>query len=251
MSGLYGGAHPAIRRALAPYVPGSRCWRCGWPILPGQPWDLGHDDDNPARYRGPEHARCSRQAGARKGNARRRARRERMVRMVTEVALALEISEDRRHTSIVAAGRLEGDLVLLELAAYLDSTDPTAAVLELRAQRKVLAVAVDPHSPGATSIGPLEAAGVELLKPTSSDLVVAHGDLLDLLAAGRIRHRGQAELTAAMRHLEQRRLGGAAGPERRGSATDVAPAVAAELSVWALLHAPAPPEPFAFFGTWR
>ena len=171
--------------------------------------------------------------------------------MVTEVALALEISEDRQHCSIVAAGHLEGDLVLLELVCYLDGTDPTAAVLALRAERTVLAVVVDPHSHAATVIRPLEAAGVEVTKPTSSDLVVAHGGFLDALAAGRVRHQGQAELTAAMRHLEQRRLGGASAPERRGAAVDVAPAVAAELAAWALLFAEPKQAPFAFFGTWR
>ena len=160
--------------------------------------------------------------------------------MVAEVALALEISEDRQHCSIVAAARLEGDLVLLELAAYLDSTDPVPAVLELRQGRTVLAVVIDPHSHAATAISPLEAAGVAVTRPTSGDLVVAHGGFLDLLAAGRIRHQGQAALTTAMRHLEQRRLGGATAPERRGALVDVAPAVAAELATWALLHVKQP-----------
>jgi hypothetical protein len=242
VSGLYGGAHQAIRRALAPYVPGSRCWRCSLPILPGQPWDLGHDDDNPAVYRGPEHARCSRAAGARKGNARRRARADRRT-IVAECAIALEISEDRQHTSIVAAGRLPDDLVLLELAAYLDGTDPVVAVLALRQERTVLAVAIDPHSHATTTIGPLEDAGVKITRPSSVDLVTAHGNFLDLLAAGRIRHQGQPQLTAAARHLEQRRLGGASAPERRGALVDVAPAVAAELAVWALLSAPKIPLP--------
>jgi hypothetical protein len=242
VSGLYGGAHQAIRRALAPYVPGSRCWRCSLPIMAGQPWDLGHDDDNPAVYRGPEHARCSRAAGARKGNARRRARADRRI-IVAECAIALEISEDRQHTSIVAAGHLPGDLVLLELAAYLDGTDPVAAVLALRQERTVLAVAIDPHSHATTTIGPLEDAGVTITKPNSVDLVTAHGNFLDLLAAGRIRHQGQPQLTAAARHLEQRRLGGASAPERRGALVDVAPAVAAELATWALLSAPKIPLP--------
>lgn len=44
------------------------CPRCGQPITPGQPWDLGHTHDlilggNPHTRR-PEHARCNRQAGA-------------------------------------------------------------------------------------------------------------------------------------------------------------------------------------------
>jgi hypothetical protein len=100
---------------------------------------------------------------------------------------------------------------------------------------------VDPHSHAATTIRPLQAAGVEVTTPISSDLVVAHGGFLDALAAGRIRHQGQPTLTAAMRHLEQRRLGGATAPERRGALVDVAPAVAAELAVWALLNQPAGP----------
>jgi ABC-type amino acid transport substrate-binding protein len=104
----------------------------------------------------------------------------------------------------------------------------------------VLAVAVDPHSHAATAIRPLEEAGVTVTKPTASDLAVAHGGFLDALAAGRIRHRGQGELTAAMGHLEQRRLGGASAPERRGALVDVARAVAAELAVWALATTPEP-----------
>jgi hypothetical protein len=234
--GAYAGAHQATRRALlAVYDPADPCWRCGQPLGPIPALlDLGHTDDR-AAYAGLEHKRCNRAAGARLGNARRRARRERIAAMAEEVALALEISEDRRHCSVVAAGRLPNDLVLLDLAAYIDGTDPTAAVLELREQRTVLAVVVDPHSHAATSIRPLEAAGVTVTRPTSGDVAEAHGLFLDTLAAGRIRHQGQAELTAAMRHLEQRRLGGASAPERRGALADVSPAVAAELALWGVL----------------
>ncbi|HEY2957373.1 MAG TPA: hypothetical protein VGM21_04055 [Actinomycetota bacterium] len=245
MSGAvsYGGEHQALRRALLPYAVGSRCWRCGRPILPGQPVDLGHDDDNPGLYRGLEHARCNRQAGAAKGKARRRERRERMRSMVKEVALGIEVSEDRQHCSVVAAGYLEHGMVLVDLLRYLDGTGPVPAVLALRAERTVVAVVVDPHSHAATCIAPLEAAGVAVTKPASSDVVVAHGGFLDALAAGRVRHQGQAELTAAVRHLAERRLGGATAPERRGAPVDVGPAVAAELAVWALLTAPRPPSP--------
>jgi hypothetical protein len=169
--------------------------------------------------------------------------------MVAETTLAIEIAEDRQHTAVVAAGRLPDGTVLLEMAAYLDGTDPVGAVLQLRASRAVLAVAVDPHSPGATCIRPLEAAGVTVTRPSSGDVAVAHGLFLDELAAGRIRHQGQPELTAAMRHLEQRRLGGAAAPERRGALVDVAPAVAAELAVWVLLAAPNQKQ--QTFAAWR
>lgn len=39
------------------------CPRCGRPILPGQCWDLGHNDKRDA-WTGPEHAHCNRAAGA-------------------------------------------------------------------------------------------------------------------------------------------------------------------------------------------
>jgi hypothetical protein len=242
---VYDGEHEAVRRALlAVYQPSDPCRRCGRPLGPNPARiDLGHRDDG-AGWSGLEHARCNRQAGARLGHARRRARRERKVRMVTEVAVALEISEDRQHTSVVAAGRLEGDLVLVDLVRYVVGTDAVPAVLEVRSERTVLVVVVDPHSHAATAIAPLEAAGVAVTRPSSADLVVAHGGFLDLLAAGGVRHQGQAELTTAVRHLEQRRLGGATAPERRGAPVDVAPAVAAELAVWGLQNAPPPRTPF-------
>jgi hypothetical protein len=36
------------------------CSRCRQPIAPLEPWDLGHDDDDPSRPPFPEHARCNR-----------------------------------------------------------------------------------------------------------------------------------------------------------------------------------------------
>ena len=76
---------------------------------------------------------------------------------------------------------------------------------------------------------------------TSVDLAVAHGLFLDELKAGRLRHGGQPELTAAARAARERlRLSGAAVPVRTGV---VAPFDAAEFAVWAWLDAPRPPVP--------
>jgi hypothetical protein len=58
----YGHSHQRLRRRLALVVAagGATCTRCGQPIRPGQPWDLGHVEGNPYQYAGPQHAMCNR-----------------------------------------------------------------------------------------------------------------------------------------------------------------------------------------------
>jgi hypothetical protein len=56
----YGSAHQRLRRRWKRDVElgGVRCARCGFAIIPGEPWDLGHDDfDRSASTAGPEHSR--------------------------------------------------------------------------------------------------------------------------------------------------------------------------------------------------
>lgn len=62
----YGSAHQRERaRWSQRMMAGERvvCPRCGCHILPGQCWDLGHNDSRDA-WTGPEHAHCNRAAGA-------------------------------------------------------------------------------------------------------------------------------------------------------------------------------------------
>lgn len=58
----YGAAHQKQRREWKTKVDRGNvaCYRCGEPITPGTPWDLGHDDDDPTITRGPEHRKCNR-----------------------------------------------------------------------------------------------------------------------------------------------------------------------------------------------
>jgi hypothetical protein len=145
-------------------------------------------------------------------------------------------AQHHRRSRYVSTG-----IVLVDLLAYLTGTGATATVLRLGKTRTVQSVIIDPHSPGATLIQPLTDAVVTVPQPSTSDVAVAHGTFLDELAAGRLRHAGQAELTAAIRHGQQRRLGGATAWERRGHDVDASPAVAAQVAVWAWMHRPPKP----------
>lgn len=72
----YGFDHQRVRAQLIPLVAagGVVCARCGRLISPGVPWDLGHTEDRRA-YTGPEHRRCNRSEGGRRGGRARLQRR--------------------------------------------------------------------------------------------------------------------------------------------------------------------------------
>jgi len=60
----YGYPHQALRKRWAARVKrgGVFCChpRCGFEILPGEPWDLGHDPVDRSRWLGPMHRKCNR-----------------------------------------------------------------------------------------------------------------------------------------------------------------------------------------------
>jgi hypothetical protein len=81
----YGLSHKAERKRWEPMVDrgGVTCTRCGEPIEPGRPWDLGHTDDRKG-WTGPEHLTCNRRAGGRNGALVTNAARGRGVRRSRE-----------------------------------------------------------------------------------------------------------------------------------------------------------------------
>jgi hypothetical protein len=161
--------------------------------------------------------------------------------MLTKCSLGVQISDDRRHTSIAAAGFIDDGVVLVELAAYLDGTDPVAEVLRLQRERTVSKVVVDPHSPAATTIQPLSMAGVRVVELTSHQVAVAFGEFVDALEAGRLKAASNPLLSAAVQHGTSRGLGGAATWQRRGVVVDTGPLDASTFAVWAVLDVSALP----------
>ena len=152
--------------------------------------------------------------------------------MSGEVAFACEISERRDRAAVVAAGReQDGSRLVVDLAWY---DHPRGAVLRLSdlcLRHDPVCVVIDPRSQAATLLAPLAEAGVFVTQPATSDVVVAHGEFLDLVNDHGLVHLEQAPLTAAVRAGQQRALAGAQAWERR-LPVDQAPLVAATLACW-------------------
>ncbi|AVO21702.1 HNH endonuclease [Mycobacterium phage MooMoo] len=72
----YGSKHKRERAKWVPKVKAGivNCWRCGTPIHPNQPWDLGHDDHDRSITIGPEHRGKECPAGGNRATAGRRTR---------------------------------------------------------------------------------------------------------------------------------------------------------------------------------
>ena len=69
----YGPEHRALRAQWAPLVATGnvKCWRCGDYIAAGAPFDLGHDDMDRSKYRGPEHVGRECRAGGNRATSGR------------------------------------------------------------------------------------------------------------------------------------------------------------------------------------
>jgi hypothetical protein len=154
-----------------------------------------------------------------------------------EVAFGAAISEDRKHGSIVAAGRAVSGKVLVDLAPFYDH--PRGLVARMTAlcvKHDPVAVVVNPKAQSGTLIKPLAEAGVLVREPSTQDVAVAHGEFLDLVNDGGLEHLEQPPLTAAVRAAQQRPLAGAQAWDPKAPAVDQGPLVAATLACWAFLR---------------
>ena len=149
------------------------------------------------------------------------------------VAFACEISEDRKHAAVVAAGReVDGTRVVVDLVFYEHPRGVVARLDELWVKHDPVAVVVDPRSQAGTLLRPLAEAGMLVREPSTAEVVAAHGEFLDLVNDGGVAHLSQPPLTAAVQAAQQRALAGAQAWERRVT-VDQSPLVAATLACWA------------------
>ncbi|MFF2331816.1 MULTISPECIES: terminase [unclassified Streptomyces] len=165
------------------------------------------------------------------------------------MALAVDVSQDRKHASIAAAIQAPDGRVHLELLDRRAGTDwVVPALVLLTALWDPLVVAIGGSgSPAASLIDDLKTAGItvpedkerphrgHLLVVRSGDMSEACGQLADALRQGSVQHLDQAPLTSAVNGARTRRLGDAWVLDRTKSLADVSPLIAATQARWALL----------------
>jgi len=95
------------------------------------------------------------------------------------------------------------------------------------------AVVIDPTGQAGHLAAEVEAAGVEVLKPTPRDAAQACGQFFQAVTdSGDIRHRGDPPLVKALGGAQSRPLADAWAWARRNAATDISPLVAVTLAAW-------------------
>lgn len=150
------------------------------------------------------------------------------------VAFSADVNPDRTAGAIAVAGRRSDGKRHVEVVEYRVGTDwIVERLLDLRAAWSTCAVVIDAAGPAGSLIAPLEAAGVDVIKPTSREAAHACGQLYDGVEEDDIRHLDQAPLSAALAGAQKRDLGDAWAWGRKASSVDLSPLVAATNASWA------------------
>lgn len=152
-----------------------------------------------------------------------------------KVTFALAVSIDGGSSSIAVAGQRSDGLEHVEVAYHGDGTGwLLQTVKEMAGRYDGFTLVVDDRGPAGVVVSVLEQAGIALHKVTTREAVQACGGLLVAARDGRLRHRGQRPLDAAVSGVKRRTVGDAWAWGRKTSASDIAPLEAVSLARWAL-----------------
>jgi hypothetical protein len=153
---------------------------------------------------------------------------------VGAVHLAVDVSPDRKWTSFGLAGRRADGL------GHVETRDRRAGTGWLVARAKELCdghscpLLVDPRSPAGAFIGELAEAGVTVDEVSGTRYAQACSALATAVGDGVLRHRGSAELRAAVSGARERAMTDAWAWSRANSETDISPLVAVTLA-WGMV----------------
>lgn len=171
------------------------------------------------------------------------------------IAIGVDVTPERSHASIGVCGVVDG-LRVVEVAEHRRGLGWVVPWLVERHQTwRPCAVVIAKGSPAGALIPDLEAAGIEVLKPSTADEAQACGAFVDAAAPAEgeptLRHLGQPVLDAAVKGAAKVQLGdGAWRWSRRTSTVDISPLVAVTLAAWGRVSRP-PAAPSVPLVAWR
>lgn len=149
------------------------------------------------------------------------------------VAFAADMTPDRSSSAIAVSGLRPDGNVHVEIVDCHPGTEWVVdRVAQLAARWKPCAVVIDGAGPAGSFIAPLEARGIEIIKPSARDMAQACGQFYDHAVNKTLRHLDQAPLAAALAGARRRDLGDAWAWARKNVTVDICPLVAATLAAW-------------------
>jgi terminase large subunit-like protein len=155
------------------------------------------------------------------------------------VCFAFDVSPDRSHAAIAAAGRRKDDHVHIEVIDHRGGTGWLAERLaELVQKHNPSGVYCDPTSPAASLLPELAHLRVDVTTLSGQEQAQACGLIFDAATQGTLRHLGSPELAQALDGAARKPHGDAWKWSRRSSNVDICPLVAVTLALWGLESQP-------------
>jgi len=156
------------------------------------------------------------------------------ARMLDPCCLSFDVTPDRAHAAITAAGRRSDGRVQVEVVEHRPGTAWLPARLsEIAERNEPVAIMADPSGPAGSLVHECEDLGLKIELVSAPDYAKAFGHLLDLVDDDGLRHLGGQNLRNAVKGATKRPIGdGAFGWGRRNSTVDISPLVAATLAAW-------------------
>lgn len=158
---------------------------------------------------------------------------------VGDVCIGVDVAINGASAAISVAGFRFDGIPTVEVARSSPGT--SWVVPELVHMLRTFAgsrLVVDPGGPAGELVPLLEAERAKFVKASTRDVTAAAGGFLSAVREGRLRHRGQFELNAAVAGARRRDVGEAWAWGRKGSGADISPLVAATLALWGLKGRP-------------
>jgi hypothetical protein len=178
----------------------------GWLVIPRKWWDASVDTaDNPPRPARP--------------------------------VFAVEFAEDRSAAAIAVAGARPDGLAGVQLVEYKPGTKwVLARCVDINNNWNPVRWVIDPRSAAGSLADDLRRAGLPVEETSARDVAHACGTFFDGMRDGLFAHYGQSPLRTALAGADRRPLSEAWAWDRRNTAADASPLLAATFAYWGFLR---------------